>query len=244
MSIAEKIVCEVYRPCGELTVKHSVTFGKKRYDDRRNGPVSAFTYNTNKYADVKEVTSYTINTEDYLIFERNYFDKSQEPVRILMSYPHIFKVKNMLKRALKWFYTDEFSDVFMYFHDDPQPRINPEIKLEEGAYGLVGGAAIKVVPNIIFIENEYYEGVTMYFNSEACSINLTIDQLESLTDFMLSFRLYEASRLLFASQQLISPLDVDSKSAGFKSSNNVSSFSNVSATTRKRTPKVNMDIEI
>ena len=51
----------------------------------------------------------------------------------------------------------------------------------------------------------------LYFNNEDTFIELTYDQAEAISDFLDSFRLYEARRLLFNAQQLIQPVQAEFK---------------------------------
>ena len=198
----EKIVCEVFR-VGDLTIRHSVAFGIKWSDGSRRGAVSNYTYKSNKYTNANELTAYQVNTEDYLIFEK-YGKTKEEKVQILMSYQHIPRVKKMFRKALKWVEDDEYLDLFIY--KDDIPYVNTEMQVEEGAFNLVGGKAFLMRPNVVQLDNEYYEGYLLYFNNEETFIELTYDMCEAVSDFLDSFRLYEASRLLFNSQQLISPI--------------------------------------
>ena len=225
----ERIVCEVFRVNRELSVKHQVTFGKKALDGTRKGPVSAYTYNSRKYSNASSLTTYTLDTEDYLVLEKVNFDKSQESTKILLSYQHIFKLKNALKQVKMWFYDDDYRDMFLYIND--VPRVNAEFEYTPAtAFGLVAGSAIMLKPAVIEIENELFEGCTMHFNTPECFISLTLDQFEALQDFIENFRLYEASRLLFNTQQLLTPIEIEARRQG-----QPSTFGNQSANLKPTT---------
>ena len=80
MAKAEKITCEVFRVSG-LSIKHSVTFGTKAQDGSRRNAISYFNYKSNKYTNESELATYTINTDDYLIFEKMGKDKEDKENR-------------------------------------------------------------------------------------------------------------------------------------------------------------------
>ena len=208
MAKVEKIVCEVFRVSG-LIIKHSVTFGTKAQDGSRRNAITHYNYKSNKYTNESELTTYMVNTDDYIIFERNAKDKD-EKVQVLMSYQHIPRVKKMFRKSLKWVEEDEYADLFIY-DNDGIPHLNKEIQVELTAFNLVGGKAMMIRPHVVNWDNEYYEGYMLYFNNEDTYIELTYDMCEAISDFLDSFRLYEASRLLFNSQQLISPVQSEYK---------------------------------
>lgn len=208
MAKAEKITCEVFRVSG-LSIKHSVTFGTKAQDGSRRNAISYFNYKSNKYTNESELATYTINTDDYLIFEKMGKDK-EDKEQVLASYQHIARVKKMFRKALKWVEDDEYIDLFIY-DNDGIPHLNKEMMQELTAFNLVGGKAMMIRPHVVQLDNEYYEGYMLYFNNEDTFIELTYDQAEAISDFLDSFRLYEASRLLFNAQQLIQPVQAEFK---------------------------------
>ena len=223
MPVTEKIVCEVFRPAPNFVIEHEVVFGSKNYEGKRNGPLSSYNYRTNKYTNVNECSSYRLNTSDYLVFKKTFPDKSKEDIKILMSYQHIFKVKAIFKEAIRWFYNEGYGDIFISV--DGIPRVNIENPLEALAYGLVGQKQLLIKPKVLIYEDqsEYYEGVTLIFSEAGDCVDLTIDQLESVYDFLKDFRLYEASRLLFLDQQLITPFEVEHWSPGNRNSSSIQS---------------------
>ena len=244
--VPERITCEVFRVNRDLSIKHQVTLGKKSISDgRRRGPMSAFTYNSNKYSNVKELTSYTLDTEDYLIIEKVAQSKEQEKVQILMSYQHIFKLKNALKEVRKWFYNDEYAELFIYIDD--VPRVNVEMQVSAAAFGLVGGKAVMFRPAVVEIETEYFEGCSLHLNDEECVIYLTLDQFEALMDFVMNFRLYEASRLLLNTLQGMVDIEIEERKStggGFNSYNGPVKNNNLKPSNRKLVVGKDIDIEI
>ena len=193
MAIPERITREVFSPCKGLKIKHQVVFGKKNDDETRSGELNKFEYRSNKYTDANNLISYTLNTSDYLVFECNVYGR--EKIQIFVSYPHFYRVKRAFREAVKWFNEDKYADMFIYKGNEP--IFNSDFSETcSVAYNLVSNKAIKIAPTIIDIENEKYEGVIVYFNTEYDFVSMTMDQLEAVSDFLDEFRLYEASQLL------------------------------------------------
>ena len=193
MATSEKITRTVFQVCKGLKIKHQVVFGSKKDDETRRGELNKYEYNSSKYTDVTRLVSYNLETSDYLIFECNTYGR--EKLQIFVSYPHFYRVKRAFKEAVKWFNDDKYSDLFIYRGNTP--IFNSDFKnIEAVAYNLVSNSAIRITPTTIEIESEIYEGVTVCFNSELDFVTMTIDQLEAVSDFLDSFRLYEASQLL------------------------------------------------
>lgn len=197
MSVIERITRTVFTPAYNFKVKHQVSFGiKNEADQKRRGELNKYEYSSNRYSDITRLTSLNLETSDYLVLEKtNYVGGEKDTTQILISYPHLYRFKRTLRDAVSWFNDTEFADVFIY--KDKEVYLNSKYKgLQAEAYRLVGNSTIAISPHILEIENEMYEGVIMYMNSYNNFVEMTIDQLEALYDFVDSFRLYEASQLL------------------------------------------------
>lgn len=197
MSVIERITRTVFTPTYGFKIKHQVSFGvKNESDQKRRGELNKYDYTSSRYSDVTRLTSLSLETSDYLVLEKtSYIGSAQDKQQILISYPHLYRFKRMLRDAVSWFNDPIFANVFIYKNNEV--FINPEYKnLSTEAYRLTGNSKIIITPHLLQIENEMYEGVIMYMNSYNTYVELTIDQLEALYDFVDSFRLYEASQLL------------------------------------------------
>jgi ribosomal protein L4 len=204
MAVVERVTRTVFNPCKGMAVKHQVVLGSKDQAQKRKGELSTYNYKSTKYSDVTELTSMIIESSDFLILEKYNKDKDVENEKIFMSYPHLFKMKRALKQALKWFYADEFEDLFIYkgneliFNSD---YTNEKIEI----FNLVSNKAVMFQPDVIEIENQQYEGLIMFLNSESEIVQLTIDQVEALYDFFETFNLYQSSQLLINYVTSINP---------------------------------------
>jgi hypothetical protein len=192
MAVVERITRTVYNPCRGLAVKHQVVFGSKDQAQKRRGELYVHNYTSSRYSDVSKLSSMSLETSDFVFLEKLNYEKGVENEKIFMSYPHIFKMKRALRNVLKWFYGDEYED--MYLYNGNVLTFNSDFGNEkEEVYNLVGNKSVHIIPDVIEIEGVQYEGVTMFLNSLDVSVQMTIDQVESLQDFFDSFNLYQSS---------------------------------------------------
>lgn len=193
MPLVERFNKVIFRPCKGLILKHQVVFGDKdNRSQKRKSELFRYDFPTDKYSDVTEVSSLTLDTSDFVIFERQTSDREAERDKVYVSYPHIFKIRSGLKRAMQWFYADKYENLFIHENDDI--IFNSDFKEERiEMYGLVGNKSIILVPDVVEIETQLYEGVTMFLNSQDVYVQMTLDQLEALHDFFQHFDLYLSS---------------------------------------------------
>jgi hypothetical protein len=220
MAVIERITRTVFNPCKGLVIKHQVSFGSKDASQKRKSELYTYSYKSQAYSDITELTSLNLNTSDFVFLERLNKDREVENEKIYISYPHLFKIKRALKDAIKWFYDDKYENLFLiknneliYNSDFSDERIE--------IYGLIGNKGIILEPDVVEIETQQYEGITMYINSEADYVHMTIDQVEALYDFFMTFNLYNASQLLINYVTSINPDNVSS--SGFSNSRKGSS---------------------
>ena len=240
MAIPERITREVFSPCKGLKIKHQVVFGKKNDDETRSGELNKFEYRSNKYTDANNLISYTLNTSDYLVFECNVYGR--EKIQIFVSYPHFYRVKRAFREAVKWFNEDKYADMFIYKGNEPifNSDFNDTCAV---AYNLVSNKAIKIAPTIIDIENEKYEGVIVYFNTEYDFVSMTMDQLEAVSDFLDEFRLYEASQLLINYMATIERPSAQTMQLDKKNGVTSTHKDSMPLTKKTRTKKIKIDEE-
>ncbi len=209
----EKISKEIF-VMNKLKVLHQVSFGQKNKDGTRRDSIYHYSYPNVKYTDVGELTAYTVDSFDSLIFQYNDWSAGAADNRIdksvMLSYAHIPKLKRALREVMNWFYEDD--DVFVLDDSDEVVVNDAKANLEVTAYGLIQRKSITFKPYVVDTDDERYEGVIMFVGSRENMVTLTIDQIDALTDFIENFRLYEASVQLMAVQQLITPLVAKDKS--------------------------------
>jgi hypothetical protein len=195
MATVERITRTIFRPCKGLLVKHQVVFGSKDQAQKRRGELYTYEYNSSRYSDVTKLSSLTLETSDFLYLEKTNWDKEVDNEKIFLSYPHLFKMKRAFKEILTWFYSDKYEPMFIYKDNDI--IFNSDFRQEKvEIYNLVGNKGIVIVPDVIEIETQLYEGITMFLNSQDQYVQMTIDQIEALYDFFLSFNLYQSSQML------------------------------------------------
>ena len=188
----EKIERVIFIPCKGLLIKHEVVFGQQnKKDQRRLDELSSRKYKTGKYSNVKTLISLKLESNDYLVLD--YIGNKDNRENIYISYPHIFKVKKFFRESLKWFYDDEYDELFV-MNNENELIFNSDYRNEEIIINnLIGSKSLSIMPAIV-ADGE--EGVILFFNSRNKSVIMNIDQLESVIDFLENFRLYEASQLL------------------------------------------------
>lgn len=106
---AESVTKILFRINNEFTLKVKVLLANKDRDRRRSRFASMWAYNTDKYANVSEVSAINLETSDYLIFE-TYMDYNTrinmncqfKPKSIMFSYDNIHQFAWMLATAYDW----------------------------------------------------------------------------------------------------------------------------------------------
>jgi hypothetical protein len=213
LSTVERITRTIFTPCKGLAVKHQVVFGRKDQAQKRRGELYTHSYTSSRYSDVTNLTSLTLETSDFLYLEKLNWDRDVENEKIFISYPHLFKMKRALRHVMKWFYADEFENLFIY--NNNEIIFNSDYADERAeVYGLVSNKGVVIVPDVVEIETQQYEGITMFLNSNDQAVQMTIDQIEAFQDFFESFNLYQSSQMLI---NYVTSINADNISgSGFK----------------------------
>lgn len=208
MAVVERITRTIFNPCWGLSVKHQVVFGRKdKHDQKRRSELYQHNYTSQRYSDVTSLTSFSLETSDYLFLEK--YNKDADKETVFFSYPHLFKLKRALKNAMKWFYDDEFEHLFSY--TDGDMIVNSDFKgIKEEIYNLISNNSIIIIPDVVEIESELYEGVTLFLNNENQYVQMTIDQVEAFYDFFSTFDLYQSSQLLINYVTSMNPENITS----------------------------------
>lgn len=214
MAIVDKFNKIVFRPCKGLVIKHQVVFGDKDIrSQKRKSELFQYEYATDKYSDVTEVSNITLDTSDFIVFERTSGNREVDSEQVYVSYPHLFKVRSGLKKAMRWFYDDEYENI--YIHSDNDIVFNSDFAKERvEMYGLVKNKTIVLRPTVVEIEDQLYEGVTMHLNSMDVYVEMTLDQLESIYDFFQYFDLYLSSIMVADYVSRLSPENVERMEKG------------------------------
>lgn len=193
----EKITSELFRLSGNFIVEHHVIVGKKLKDGTYYSRMTENTYQSNKYTDQNELTSYNIEREDYVVF--NVATNNEPRTKIFVSYSHISRVRDLFKNAAKWYTDPEYNDVFVY-DENGKLIVNEERNDSFLASGLVRGTSMMIIPYVINVKeyNESYqeEGAILFLNSEQNYIVLSRDDVLTIEDNISDLRLYEASLAL------------------------------------------------
>lgn len=205
MAVVERITRTIFTPARNLLIKHQVVFGKKDRDtQQRKGELMKYDFKSEKYSNASTLSSLFLETSDFIFLEKISYDKEIENEKIYISYPHLFKVKRGLKDALRWFYDDEYENLFI--HKNGNILFNSDYETERILIsGLIGQKSLTLIPDVIVIDEVEYEGLLVYFNTDDDLVRMTIDQLEAMYDFFITFNLYQSSQLLINYVSQINP---------------------------------------
>lgn len=205
----EKLSRPLLYPCSGLLMKLEVTLGGKGYGDSRKTPLRTFTYSSKKYSSDSELTSITIDTNDFIILEATQFEGENT---VAMSYLHLAKFVMTMEKVLKWFKIPEdeaeaekypFTELYL-LDDNDDIFLNDKFKdLHETAYGMIFNKSISFYPDVIEFENELYEGVEMSFNNGQCYVSMTIDELEAFYFFLSRYNLDVSAMTLLSTSASI-----------------------------------------
>ena len=182
----------IYNITRNFKLKHQVKFGSKNQNDERINSLYISNYTSKQYKTDMELLSVNIDTNDYLILE--YRENKDNNISIFISYPHLFSVKRILRNAVKWFYEEEYADMFIIKNDEI--KFNSKYKdFVEETNSTINRKIIRIKPRLVEKDDHYEEGVVMNLD-DAFLVELSIDELEALYDAINTFDLYQNSLLL------------------------------------------------
>lgn len=193
----ERLTTDIFYVNDNLLVQHETVFGHKDRDGRRRPHISKNNYTSNKYTDVNQMTSYRLNTSDYIILKPYPKDKEKKVDRVLISQQHLHSLKRALASVCKWF--DEEYDKIFITKNGKLTVSSYGVDLSSTARPLVQSAALEFRPAIV----KGTAGVVMFLSNYTDKVFMTCDELMSLEDF--------ASTFSFALNSKISTMIVDGK---------------------------------
>ena len=199
----ERISKVIFYPCKGMCLEHVVALASSNNRKERQGIYNYYEYQTNKYSDTKVISQLSLNTNDYLVIKLNGYDKNKVDNTIYLSYPHLNNFITGLKNVYKWFYDDKnYKDLFLIDDDTNKLVFNSSYNdLNIVIDNLIGGKAVKIIPSVIEIGSDTYEGIIFYLNDLDVYVHMTIFELENFYRFLFNFDLYNSSLNLISIYQ-------------------------------------------
>jgi hypothetical protein len=181
----------IYTVCRGLKLKHQVKFGRKDQKGTRTNGTYVSTYESHSYDLPTTVSSVYIDTCDYLVLD--YREGKDQRLSIYLSYPHLYTLKLLLQKAIKWFtvYADK-----LYIYTDDEIRFNSKYKkLKVSTDNTIDHKTITLRPNVIEKRDAYMAGVYVHLNDEYIT-TMSADELMAFNDVIQQFDLYQNSLMM------------------------------------------------
>lgn len=197
----EKIETVILRPSSNFRIKNVVTFGSRNEIGGRKDAFYENSYKSNKYNNLDYVSSNTLETQDYLVFEYNEYDaetKKRKKEEIFISYPHIYELKNLIESV----YTEYLEGQVFKTNDEGILYISNEYEDYFEKIKLINNKNIGLLFDVLenYDENlqtvSYEEGITFVFNDEDYRTTISMDSFYYIYRFVNEFNLLQSSQNL------------------------------------------------
>jgi len=170
----DKLSDDLYFLGKYTSLKFNVILNSKNSDKTRRNYHQEFSYNSNKYIDVKKLHSLKRQYRFYYSIESN---MDNEKIFIMIHPENMRQVINKLNKVFEWFESDKFKNLFALDKDKLIRLDRPEPVIIER---LAMDMKIAFEPIVIEYENSMYEGVRMYLNSKNSYVDLPVQKLSGL----------------------------------------------------------------
>ena len=188
----EKLVDDIYYLGNNVILRMNVTLAKKSEDGRRYYYHNEFMYKSNKYIDINELITLRRSFEYFLTLENiKYINGEKESIMIRVQ--DIINIRYNLNIVYQWFISKKYKNLFAYSKGNliMLERVEPVI-----ISGLALDKKIIIEPTIIQYDNDVYEGVRLFLNSNTNYIDIKVDRFMGFYYIINTIDMYQSAQLL------------------------------------------------
>lgn len=187
----EKLIDDLFYFGNKAILKFVLDLGRKDKDGMKSPYHSEFSYYTNKYPNVRNITTLKRNFNFYLLIEQNLSKDERTSIQIRVQ--DILYLRQILNTCYAWFTDRKFAGLFQRTKDHYQITKNiPKQYLDRLGFDTY----LAFEPCIIFKDEREDIGVRIYLNSETNYIEIDVNKLMGFKYLIDSINMYESAQLM------------------------------------------------